>query len=251
MARISKDCSGRCSRIRACAIRGNRGPTRRRRTAGAPHGRILAGHYSTTVIHGGKSSGASLPCDMHVTSAASTEAAGGREMRAHLSSSRSSEVLLAGRRSHALQGLFLRSLATLGLAGLLLLALGAMPAAEDPPRFSDWSAPVNLGPVVNTTFADAGAYISKDGLGLYLGSVRPGGAGAAGTFDIWVSHRASVDDPWGPPKNLGFSGEHPGQRTDSHAHDRRAPPVLCQRRPGRLWRSGPLRGAATRRARRF
>src|SRR5512147_1329084 len=97
-----------------------------------------------------------------------------------------------------------RSLGTLGPAGLLLLALGAMPGAEDPPRFSDWSAPVNLGPVVNTISAEAGAYISKDGLSLYFGSGRPGGAGVAGTFDIWVSHRANVDDPWGPPENLGF-----------------------------------------------
>jgi hypothetical protein len=68
------------------------------------------------------------------------------------------------------------------------------------PRFSDWSEPVNLGPIVNTAYAEAGVYISRDGLSLYFGSTRPGGMGA---FDIWVSSRPGVNDPWGPPVNLG------------------------------------------------
>ena len=74
--------------------------------------------------------------------------------------------------------------------------------ADDPPQFSDWSAPVNLGPVVNSPSTDIEVSISKDGLSLYLASNRPGGFGG---FDIYVSQRASVDDPWGPPQNLGPS----------------------------------------------
>jgi WD40 repeat protein len=67
-------------------------------------------------------------------------------------------------------------------------------------RFSDWSAPVNLGPVVNSPVGDIEVAISKDELSLYIASTRPGGLG---DFDIWVSQRASVGDPWGPPQNLG------------------------------------------------
>jgi len=73
-------------------------------------------------------------------------------------------------------------------------------AADDPQQFTDWSAPVNLGPVVNSASTDLEVSISKDGLSLYLASNRPGGFGG---FDIYVSQRAGVDDPWGPPQNLG------------------------------------------------
>lgn len=72
--------------------------------------------------------------------------------------------------------------------------------ADDPPRFSDWSAPVNLGPPVNTTLADVTPAVSKDGLSLYF-SARP--ATGPGNFDIYVSRRASLDAAWGPPQKLG------------------------------------------------
>ncbi len=68
-------------------------------------------------------------------------------------------------------------------------------------QFSEWSPPVNLGPPVNTPgFNTAGPALSKDGLSLYFNSNRPGGFGVA---DIWVSHRASREDAWGEPANLG------------------------------------------------
>jgi len=78
--------------------------------------------------------------------------------------------------------------------------LAADLTADDAPQYSDWSAPVNLGPVVNSASGEIEVTISKDGLSLYFDSNRPGGFGS---FDIWVSQRASVDDPWGPPHNLG------------------------------------------------
>jgi len=73
--------------------------------------------------------------------------------------------------------------------------------ADDPPRFSAWSPPINLGPVVNTSFIDQGVSVSKDGLSLYFHCGNcPGNIGGA---DIFVSQRASLDDPWGAPQRLG------------------------------------------------
>jgi Tol biopolymer transport system component len=80
--------------------------------------------------------------------------------------------------------------------GLLLVTCSSPTAA---PRFSEWSAPVNLGFPVNTGANEANAALSKDGLSLYFNSNRPGGFGAA---DLYVSQRNSVDDPWGIPVNL-------------------------------------------------
>jgi hypothetical protein len=60
--------------------------------------------------------------------------------------------------------------------------------------------PTNLGPSVNSSVFDAGPIISADGLELYFTSNRPGGSGS---FDIWVTTRETVQDPWGEPVNLG------------------------------------------------
>ena len=68
---------------------------------------------------------------------------------------------------------------------------------DDGLRFSDWSAPVNLGPLVNSTAGDLEVSVSKDGLSLYIASSR------SGNFDLWVSQRAGIDDAWGSPANLG------------------------------------------------
>jgi len=59
---------------------------------------------------------------------------------------------------------------------------------------------VNLGPAVNSAAIDGGPAISKHGLSLFFGSTRPGGVGLN---DIWVTQRARVTHPWGPPINLG------------------------------------------------
>ena len=64
----------------------------------------------------------------------------------------------------------------------------------------DWSAPVNLGPTVNSSALDYGPCISADGLTLFFTSVRPGGYG---NNDIWVTTRATTEDDWGTPVNLG------------------------------------------------
>ena len=99
------------------------------------------------------------------------------------------------------------SLASLGM--LLACESQSHPAA---PRLqamsfanSEWSEPVNLGPVVNSSSNEQNATLARDGLSLYFSSNRPGGSGP---LDIWVSQRTCADpnDPacaWQAPVNLG------------------------------------------------
>lgn len=63
-----------------------------------------------------------------------------------------------------------------------------------------WSAPANVGSAINTTFNEQGPTFSKDGLTLYFGSDRTGGAGS---FDLYIARRACFDCPWEAPVNLG------------------------------------------------
>lgn len=67
-------------------------------------------------------------------------------------------------------------------------------------KYSDWSAPVNLGPIVNSTFNEQNVQLQKDGLAIYFTSTRLGGLGG---LDIWVTRRESLDAPWELPVNLG------------------------------------------------
>src|SRR2546430_6278880 len=46
--------------------------------------------------------------------------------------------------------------------------MAARHESDDPPRFSAWSAPVNLGPPVNTAFIEQAASLSRDGRSLYF-----------------------------------------------------------------------------------
>lgn len=81
---------------------------------------------------------------------------------------------------------------------VLLAALASYVTAG--PKYSDWSAPLNLGAIINSPFNDAGPALSKNGLTLYFASDRPGGLGS---FDILVSQRTSIGAPWGSPVNIG------------------------------------------------
>ncbi|MFN2564381.1 MAG: hypothetical protein ABR499_05135 [Gemmatimonadaceae bacterium] len=79
---------------------------------------------------------------------------------------------------------------------------------DERPRFGDWSAPVNLGPPINTPVADGNPVLAPDGLSLYYDSDRTDLPGALGARDIWVARRACTDhlDPqcaWQTPVNLG------------------------------------------------
>jgi len=65
-----------------------------------------------------------------------------------------------------------------------------------------WGAPVNLGPTINTSAGEGFPGISPDGLLLFFTSDpdRPDGFGGD---DMYVTRRATRDDAWGPPMNLG------------------------------------------------
>ncbi len=63
-----------------------------------------------------------------------------------------------------------------------------------------WGEPVNLGPNVNSAAWDSAPYLSRDGLLLFLDSRRPGGYG---NFDLYVSRRTALSDPWQEAVNLG------------------------------------------------
>ncbi len=79
----------------------------------------------------------------------------------------------------------------------------------------DWGTPLNLGSTVNSSANEAAPFISADGLQLYFfdwGVLRPGGYGG---IDIWVTTRATTDDEWGVPVNLG-------PPVNSSAHDKHA-----------------------------
>jgi hypothetical protein len=71
-------------------------------------------------------------------------------------------------------------------------------------RGDPWGQAVNAGPTINgpggVNFG--GAWISPDGLELYIASLgtRPGGYGAK---DLWVAQRATTSDSWAEPVNLG------------------------------------------------
>lgn len=94
------------------------------------------------------------------------------------------------------------------LPALLVTALACDAGPADPPlgpefqsfANSDWSEPVNLGPVINTDGREQGPSLSPDDLSLYFVSDRDGGQGGN---DIWVSRRACRDCPWQSPANLG------------------------------------------------
>jgi len=65
-----------------------------------------------------------------------------------------------------------------------------------------WGQPANLGPTVNSLFYDNHPSISADGLTLYFDSRRPGALGLAWYTDVYVTRRASVNDPWSTPEPL-------------------------------------------------
>jgi hypothetical protein len=78
-------------------------------------------------------------------------------------------------------------------------------------RDSPWGWPTNLGPNVNTSYNDVAPSVSSDGLELCFASYdRPGGYGAS---DIYVSKRATRNDPWGPAANLGPAVNSPADDT--------------------------------------
>lgn len=92
--------------------------------------------------------------------------------------------------------------------------MSAALALEDDvgPRYTAFSGAQNLGAVVNSPSEELAPFITRDGLSLYFGSPRPNFGNVA--LDLWVAHRASVDEPWGAPENLGPTVNYPGPVND-------------------------------------
>lgn len=67
---------------------------------------------------------------------------------------------------------------------------------------SSWGPPERVPPPISSAFFDITPTISLDGLALYFGSNRPGPFSPPWP-DLWVSHRASVNHPWGEVVHLG------------------------------------------------
>jgi eukaryotic-like serine/threonine-protein kinase len=64
----------------------------------------------------------------------------------------------------------------------------------------EWGPPSSLGPTINSPAYDGGPCLSSDGLSLYFFSDRGDPSGMA---DLWVTTRATTEDKWGTPANLG------------------------------------------------
>jgi len=87
--------------------------------------------------------------------------------------------------------------AVLSTAGAVLAAAGA---------FGPWSPAIRVESIPGTSAdfngvaLDGCPFASRDGKAFYMASTRTGGLGG---IDIWAAHRASSDDPWGTPVNVG------------------------------------------------
>ncbi len=79
---------------------------------------------------------------------------------------------------------------------LYISAWGGLRLATRPTKDAPWGPRGNVVPGLEVGFL----VLSLDDLELYCGSNRAGGQGGQ---DIYVSTRATRNDPWGPPVNLG------------------------------------------------
>ena len=65
---------------------------------------------------------------------------------------------------------------------------------------AEWSDPVNLGPLINSSALDANASLSSDEHTIYFASTRAGGFGQQ---DLWTSRRQCLQCPFDAPVNMG------------------------------------------------
>ena len=65
-------------------------------------------------------------------------------------------------------------------------------------KYSEWSTPENLGTVVNTTGFDGCPFLTREGLDLlFMSNI------GSSAQNLYVTHRDSIDSPWGVPESLG------------------------------------------------
>jgi hypothetical protein len=86
--------------------------------------------------------------------------------------------------------------------------MSTAPSAAMADQLGDWSDATRVedapgtDPAFNGPSLDGCPFISPDSKSFYMASNRVA-PGSQGGIDIWVSARASADDPWGAPVNLG------------------------------------------------
>ncbi|MHC4192294.1 MAG: LamG-like jellyroll fold domain-containing protein [Planctomycetota bacterium] len=98
---------------------------------------------------------------------------------------------------------------TTRILAILVLALGL--AAEVANADFVFGTPTNLGPPVNSSYSERGPDISADGLELYFFDYPNTHPGGYGDWDIWVATRATKDNEWGTPVNLGLTVNGPAK----------------------------------------
>jgi hypothetical protein len=69
-----------------------------------------------------------------------------------------------------------------------------------PDHWGGWETPVPVVELSSSGFTDTRPWVTRDGLEMFLSSIRPGGSGVR---DLYVSTRASIGDAWGDPVNVG------------------------------------------------
>ena len=91
----------------------------------------------------------------------------------------------------------------LGFAAFWVLLLSGTAAAQE---FGPWSAPVSLGPTIDSKCNDQHPALSKDGLTLVFASNRAANAADAclPAVHLWVTQRDSLDSPWEAPHPLSM-----------------------------------------------
>jgi len=110
-----------------------------------------------------------------------------------------------------------------------------------PSKDAPWSTPVKIGPPVGSDepameIGSNDAWspeISADGLSLYFTSTRVGGY--SGDGDIWVSKRATKDDPWGEPVNLGPNVNSGAMDWSPSISTNGLTLIFSRQSPGSLW----------------
>ena len=99
-----------------------------------------------------------------------------------------------------------RRLGSIALAIVIACLLASSTAYALAGDYGAWTQAMRVESIPGTSPAFNGAsldgcpFVSRDGKTFYMASNRTGGLGG---IDIWVSTRASVDDPWGEPVNVG------------------------------------------------
>ena len=97
-----------------------------------------------------------------------------------------------------------------------LFGLGLLWGLDSPAAYADFTfgEPVDLMstmPFLNVATDVIGCF-SYDGLEMYIGRARPGGQVGG---ELWVLERASTDEDWGPPENLGPNVNSPNEASFS------------------------------------